>query len=175
MTGMIPKLALTVAIYVCVPCPAFTAQDSQSTTPANTQLSIEGTVSSPLKLSLADLKKLPRKTVSVVSSHSNKPEKYEGVLLEELLRRAGVAQREKLRGPVMETYVVAEALDGYRVVFSLAELDSDFTDSDVIVADTMDGAPLQDKQGPFKIVVPHDKRPARWVRMVRTITVVAAK
>jgi hypothetical protein len=43
---------------------------------------------------------------------------YEGVLLEELLRRAGAPQGEKLRGPAMATYVVAEADDGYRVVHS---------------------------------------------------------
>jgi len=37
---------------------------------------------------------------------------------------------------------VAEGADGYRVVFSLAELDSGIADSEVLVADTMDGAPL---------------------------------
>ena len=72
----------------------------------------------------------------------------------------------------MASYVLAEATDGYRVVFSLAELDSDFLDSEVIVADTLDGAPLSPKQGPFKIVAPHEKRPARWIRMLRSLTVV---
>jgi len=42
----------------------------------------------------------------------------------------------------MTSYVVAEAEDGYRVVFALAELDSGFLDSEVVVADTMDGAPI---------------------------------
>jgi len=37
----------------------------------------------------------------------------------------------------MATYVLAEAADGYSVLYSLAELDSDFQDSEVIVADTM--------------------------------------
>jgi len=69
---------------------------------------------------------------------------------------------------------VAEASDGYRVVFSLAELDSGFQDSDVIVADTVDGGPLGPNQGPFRIVAPHDKRPARWVRMLKSLTVVKA-
>jgi hypothetical protein len=66
-----------------------------------------------------------------------------------------------------------EAEDGYRVVFSLAELDPGFLDAEVLVADTIDGAPLGPKQGPFKLVAPHEKRPARWVRMLRSITVVA--
>ncbi len=41
-----------------------------------------------------------------------------------------------------------------------------------MVADTMDGSPLGAGEGPFKLVVPHDKRPARWVRMLKSITIV---
>ena len=73
----------------------------------------------------------------------------------------------------MATCVIAEADDGYRVVFSLAELDSGIIESEVIVADTMDGAPLPEKLGPFRLVVPCEKRPARWVRMLKSITVVS--
>jgi hypothetical protein len=72
----------------------------------------------------------------------------------------------------MATYVLAEASDGYRVVFSLAELDPDFVDSDVVVADTLDGVPLDSVQGPFKMIAPHDKRQARWVRMLKSLTLV---
>jgi DMSO/TMAO reductase YedYZ molybdopterin-dependent catalytic subunit len=72
----------------------------------------------------------------------------------------------------MATYVQADASDGYRAIFSLPELDADFQDSEVIVADTMNGAPLDEKTGPFRIVAPHDKRPARWIRMLQSITVV---
>ena len=70
----------------------------------------------------------------------------------------------------MTSYVVAEAEDGYRVVFALAELDSGFADSQVIVPDTMDGAPISPKLGPLRLVAPHEKRPARWVRMLRSVT-----
>lgn len=74
----------------------------------------------------------------------------------------------------MTTYVLAEATDNYRVVFSLAELDSAFLDSDVIVADTLDGVPLGTNEGPLKLVAPHDKRPARWIRMLKSITLLQA-
>jgi hypothetical protein len=117
---------------------------------------------------------MPRKTLKVLNAHEKKDEVYEGVPLQELLRRAGVPQGDSLRGAAMATYVLAEAADGYRVVFPLAELDSDFVDAEVIVADTKDGAPPSPKQGPFKIVAPHEKRPARWVRMLKSITVVRA-
>ena len=135
---------------------------------------ITGRVATPLELSLVDLKNMPRTTVTVVNAHSKRTEVYQGVPLKELFRRAGVPQGEKLRGPLMATYVLAEASDRYRVVFSLAELDSGFLDSDVIVADTLDGAPLGSNEGPLKLVAPRDKRPARWIRMLRTITIVQA-
>jgi DMSO/TMAO reductase YedYZ molybdopterin-dependent catalytic subunit len=141
---------------------------------ATAELRIGGEVTTPLKLSVNDLKKLPRTTVKVSNPHDHKEEIYEGVAVQELLGRAGVPQKEKLRGSAMATYVLAEASDGYRVLYALAELDSDFQDADVIVADTMNGAPLGEKQGPFKMVAPHDKRPARWIRMLKSISVLTA-
>ena len=135
-------------------------------------LLVTGNVTTPLSLSTNELKAFPRKTLKVMNSHENKEETYEGVAVQELLHRAGVPQNGKLRGPAMATYVLAEASDGYMVLYSLAELDSDFQDSEVIVADTMNGAPLGEKQGPFKMVAPHDKRPARWIRMLKSVTVV---
>jgi hypothetical protein len=68
--------------------------------------------------------------------------------------------------------VKASAKDGYQVVFSLAEVDPGFTPNDIIVADTIDGKPLFDYQGPFRIVAPHDKRGARSIRMLQRIEVV---
>jgi DMSO/TMAO reductase YedYZ molybdopterin-dependent catalytic subunit len=139
-----------------------------------TELKIWGDVVTPLTLSASDLKNMPRQTLKVVNPHEKKEEVYEGVAVRELLRSAGVPQNDKLRGRAMAIYVVAEASDGYRVVFSLAELDSDFQDSEVIVADTLNSSPLGEKQGPFKMVAPHDKRPARWIRMLKSLTVQTA-
>jgi DMSO/TMAO reductase YedYZ molybdopterin-dependent catalytic subunit len=141
------------------------------TTPAPAELRVAGDVSTTLVLTVADLNKMPRKTLSVMNPHDKKNETYEGVLLEEILRKAGVPQGEHLRGASLAIYVTAEASDGYRVVFSLAELDSGILDSEIIVADTMDGAPLAATLGPFRLVAPHEKRPARWVRMLTSITV----
>lgn len=147
--------------------PTATAQNTSSAV-----LRVAGNVATPLSLSESDLKALPRKALKVLNHHENKEETYEGVAVQELLRRAGVPQNEKLSGSAMATYVLAEAADGYSVLYSLAELDSDFQDSEVIVADTMNGSPLGEKQGPFKMVAPHDKRPARWIRMLKSLTVV---
>jgi hypothetical protein len=34
-----------------------------------------------------------------------------------------------------------------------------------------DGKPLSDKEGPFRIVAPDEKRPARWVRQVTALKI----
>lgn len=139
--------------------------------PAETTLTVTGTVDKPLSLSIRDLQNLPRTTIKVLNPHEGKEETYEGVLLGELLTQAGVPRGEKIRGAAMATYVEAKGADGYRVIFSLAETDSGFQDSDVIVADKMNGQPIGANLGPLRLVVPHDKRPARWVRMLQSIKV----
>jgi len=136
------------------------------------EFAVVGAVTTPLTVSTDDLKKMPRTTLHVTNPHSHKDEVYEGVPLAALLKQAGVPQGEQIRGPWLAAYVLAEAADGYRVVFSLAELDSAFLDSEILVADTIDGAPLAANEGPFKLVAPHEKRPARWVRMLKSLTIV---
>lgn len=173
MTNRQTAVAAIAAILVSLaPVSGIQKDASAQSAAAAPVLKIGGKVATPLELSAADLKKLPRKTLSVTNPHDKKTEVYDGVLLQDLFHRAGVPQGHDVRSPAMATYVLAEASDGYRAVFSLAELDSEFADSDVIVADTMDGAPLGANQGPFKLVAPHDKRPARWVRMLKSLTVV---
>jgi DMSO/TMAO reductase YedYZ molybdopterin-dependent catalytic subunit len=149
------------------------AQSSSSpSSTAEPALTVTGTVDKPLSLSLRDLQNLPRKTVKVLNSHDGKEETYEGVLLADLLAQAGVPSGEKIRGAAMATYVEADAADGYRAILSLAETDSSFQDSEIIVADKMNGQPIRANAGPLRLVVPHDKRPGRWVRMLQSIKVV---
>jgi len=170
MVDRIARIAFLAMPLVMAPvlCEQVWAQEPA----AAAELRIVGGTSSPLIVTPPDFKKMPRTILKVVNPHNKKTEVYEGVALEELFRRAGVPQGDQLRGPAMATYVVAEAGDGYRVVFSLAELDSGVVDAEVLVADTMDGGPLGANEGPFRLVAPHEKRPARWVRMLKSITVV---
>ena len=174
----LPILFATLLLLICgVPPMAQAQAPAQSSAAPAAQpaseaaLTVGGDIPTPLSLSLDDLRQMPRKKLTVTNSHNRKQETYEGVPLADLLKRAGMLQGEKLRGAAMTDYVIAEGADGYRALFAAAELDSSFQDSDVIVADTMDGAPLGPREGPLKLVAPHDKRPARWVRMLRSITI----
>ncbi|MGO9516171.1 MAG: molybdopterin-dependent oxidoreductase [Candidatus Korobacteraceae bacterium] len=123
-----------------------------------------------LKLGAQDFAKLPQVKVSA-KDHDGKNREYAGVGLRDILTQAGVATGNDVRGKELADYVVVEAADGYRVVFSLAELDPDFGNTQVLVAESVDGQPLAAKEGPLRLVVPGDKRQARWVRMVTRISV----
>jgi hypothetical protein len=150
--------------------PAPGRAQSPAAAAAEGTLIVAGDVTQALTITSADLKGMPRTTVTM--SEEGKQITYEGVLVGELLKRAGAPVGGDLTGKAVATYVRASAKDGYQVVFSLAELDPGFTPNDIIVADTLDGKPLFDYQGPFRIVAPHDKRGARSIRMLQRIEVV---
>lgn len=147
-----------------------TAKPSAPAVAAPTALKVAGDVATPLTLSAADLKALPRTKVEVTDE--GRVVTYDGVLVGEILKKAGVALGADLRGNAVATYVTASAADGYLVVFSLPELDNGFTSNDILVADTIDGKPLFAYQGPWRIVAPKDSRGARSIRMLDRLDVV---
>lgn len=123
-----------------------------------------------LTITEEDLAKMPRHSVSV--QEHGKTVEYEGVLLHDVLAKAGAPLGEQLRGKALSSYILATARDGYAVVYTLTEVDSAFSAGDLLVADKSHGAALPPEQGPFRIIVPHDKKPARSLRMLERIEVV---
>ena len=160
------RLLLTVCIAATI---VWTTTIAAAQTTAQA-LSVAGDVGTPLSVTPEQLKAFPRTKVEV--KEDGRTLVYEGVLVGEILKRAGVPLGTELRGNAIASYVVASATDGYQVVFSLAELDPGFTSNDIIVADTIDGKPLFAYQGPFRLVAPKDSRGARSVRMLERIEVV---
>jgi DMSO/TMAO reductase YedYZ molybdopterin-dependent catalytic subunit len=145
------------------------AVSAQSQTSSGTALVVKGVVKQELHPTAADLQAMTRVKLSA-KDHDGVTREYQGVELQALLRKAGAPLGGELRGKNMTLVVVAEAGDGYRAVFSLAELDADFSNAQVIVADMEDGKPLDAQHGPLRLVLPGDKRQGRWVRMLKTIT-----
>lgn len=133
-------------------------------------LTIDGEVATSLKLTATDLAKLPRRSVRA-KGHDGKDASFGGVELGEVLKLAGVKVGEQLRGKELALYLIVGAADNYRAVFALPELDHGFTDRIILLADLRDGKPLSEKEGPLRIVVPDEKREARWVRQVVTLTI----
>jgi DMSO/TMAO reductase YedYZ molybdopterin-dependent catalytic subunit len=131
---------------------------------------IGGDIERPQQWTLDELMALPRREVRARDRDGTEAT-FAGVALIELLRLAGVPVGEKLRGSNMALYLLVEAADGYRVVFALPELDPAFTERVVLLADHRDGQPLAATEGPLRLVVPAEKRQARWVRQVGSCTV----
>jgi hypothetical protein len=117
-----------------------------------------------------ELAALPRHTVK--AKHNQTEMQFEGVSLSDLLQSLGVGFGEQLRGKRAATVAVCEATDGYRIVVGLLEIDPATSETLVLVADSSGGKPLGDKEGPVRLVIPDEKRPIRWLRMLRTIRVV---
>ncbi len=130
-----------------------------------------GAVESATTWDAAALASRPHATVEG-GIHDAAPQRWSGVPLRALLTRAGVPEGGDIRGPLMRTVVVVKALDGYSALFALPELDDAFTDRVTVLADQVDGRPLPPEEGPFRIVVPGEKRGARWVRQVACLRVV---
>jgi DMSO/TMAO reductase YedYZ molybdopterin-dependent catalytic subunit len=138
------------------------------------QVKVQGEVKRSLELFPADLAKMTRVTASA-NDHEGKAHSYSGVAIAEILDSAGVTTGAQLRGKNLAKYMLVRCADGYEVVFSLAELDNNFTDKVVILSDTMDGKPLPEGKGPFKLIVPGEKKPARSCFQVTSIVIGVAK
>lgn len=141
--------------------------DAASASPrAENSLDLRGDVPNPQRIG----------TIELRTPDSHDPAKeivYSGTPLVEVLKAGGLrldAGETGIRETVKMT-VLVEAADGYQAAFSLAELDPEFTDRVTLLADTKDGQPLSSREGPFRIIVPNEKRPTRWVRQVKAVTV----
>lgn len=98
---------------------------------------------------------------------------YRGVPLHEFLHATGVVWEGKC-SPLLTCYLVAEAADGYRVLFSVPEIDPNQCHTLVLLADQRDGRPLAESDGPYEIVEEDAKQHGRWVRHATAVTLVRA-
>ena len=170
MKGL-PFLCCAIAGLVLAAAPQQNQPPKNDTLPEVLAASLTVRVSGKPDLTLYadDLAKMPRHDITV--TEHGKQVQYEGVLLRDVLARAGAPLGPQLRGKALSNYVLATARDGYAVVYTLTEMDTAFSDGDLLIADKNRDGPLSAEQGPLRIIVPHDKKPARWLRMLKQIDV----
>src|ERR1700754_3337719 len=133
MKALAVAIVLT-ALVATIPSLTATAQSAATAQ----SVTVGGEVTTPLTLTAADLTAMPR-TTAVAKDKQGNPHSFEGVALADLFKKAGVTTGRDLRGENLAKYVLITCADNYQVVFSLAELDSSFTDRVVILADQMEG------------------------------------
>jgi len=157
------RLCLTSVAIVLALAPVVCAQSLQVTRADGTSTT----------LTAAQISALPHVTVNT-KEHETAAQ-FEGVPVSAVLALAGVQLGSTMRGPRLTEALLVEAADNYKVVFALAEFDPDFTSREIVLADKRDGKPLDAKEGPWRVIVPGDKRPARWIRQVTSFKIIAVK
>jgi hypothetical protein len=128
-------------------------------------------------LSAAAFARLPRSTIRVPEAHRHGADSaspttttYSGVAVADLLALVGAPKGAALRGRTVSLYLLIEASDGYRVVFSLDELAREGAVDPVILADRRDDQPLSSDEGPWRLIAP-GARHSRWIRQVARLSV----
>lgn len=157
---MIRTLVLAALLLVLNPA-------AQAKTADTNAVVLCGELAQPLRLDAQTLSRYPRREIGV-SDHGT-PARFAGVSLREVLLAAGAPMGKQLRGTALALYLEVAARDDYRAVFALAELDAGLGDREVLLVDTRDGKPMSAQEGPYRLIVPDDRRAARWVRQVQTL------
>lgn len=143
-------------------------------TPGHAQdLVVRRTDGSERRVSAAELATLP--TVAVDATDHGVATRFEGVDLRAVLERAGVARTDSLRGVALQVVLVLVGADGYAATISLADLDPSLAGRQVLLAKRANGQPLAPTHGPWRAVVPDDRRAARWVRQLQRIELVEVR
>lgn len=123
-----------------------------------------------VEMTAAQIAALPR--VKVAFDAHGRKHAYEGPLLIDVLAKVGAPTGKDLHGVEMSNAIIVKGADGYQVAFGLAEADPNTRPNRMILADREDGKPMDAKEGPFKLVVEGDLRPARSAKMVSVIEVI---
>ena len=140
-------------------------------------LAVRGNVATPLSLSVTDLAKFPvhrvddTRVVRAQGGASESARQFAGCLLRDVLNAAKLTESDRL--DLRRTVVVATASDGYKAVFSLAELFNTMIGDGVLIVYERDGAPLGNDEGRIALVSLKDTRPGpRHVKWLTAIDVV---
>jgi hypothetical protein len=166
------KYTITVITLVTLFISPYLTRAQESVKEASVK--VTGEVTSTLDLKASDLHQF-KQTEVTRKDRDGKDHTYSGVILSVILQKARVTLGKELSRDNLTKYVEVTASDGYQVVFALAEFDKDFTDRLIILADKVDGKPLLSADGPFRVIVQDEKKPARCIKQVTGIKIQFAR
>ncbi|WP_342646150.1 molybdopterin-dependent oxidoreductase [Mucilaginibacter sp. CSA2-8R] len=113
-----------------------------------------------------------KQAIVMAKAHDEKVHRYSGVTIADLLTKAGIVLGDTAKRKTIVSCLVVTAADNYKAIYALSEVDPLFANRTIIVADRADKKPLPEEDGPFQIIVPGEKKHARWVRQVTALEVV---
>jgi hypothetical protein len=123
------------------------------------------------KAMFADMKQV----VVMAKAHDEKVHRYSGVTIADLLIKAGIMLGDSAKSKTINSYIIVTAADNYKAIYTIPEIDPLFATRSIILSNRADKRPLATEDGPFQIIVPGEKKHARWVRQVTGIQVVIVK
>lgn len=138
------------------------AQESAKTT---TSFQIAGKVQSTLTVQFTDLQQYPIQKIGNVkiTSHTGEPrgefKKLKGVLLKTVLEKANIqSENPKV---LSEYYIICEAADGYKNVYSWNELFNSEVGNQVFIVTEADGKSFATSDKSIMLIAPQDFRTGR--------------
>jgi DMSO/TMAO reductase YedYZ molybdopterin-dependent catalytic subunit len=167
-------VAVAVAAWAVLPVHAADERDGSRVT---TTLAVRGNVAKPMTLSVTDLGRFPvhrvddTRVVRAQGGASEAARQFAGCLLRDVLDAAKLTEIDRL--DLRKTIIVATASDGYKAIFSWAELFNTTIGDGVLVVYERDGAPLGNDEGRIALISLKDTRPGpRHVKWLSTVEVV---
>ncbi|MFD7506657.1 molybdopterin-dependent oxidoreductase [Streptomyces sp. NPDC059850] len=151
---------------------------SQSLAPASTttgpvaELVLTGDLTRPARLTVSDLLAWPQHRAQVsfeCATSGIQHHRFTGPLLHDVLVDAGPGFDPAKRKDRLRFLIAVHGADGHRAMLTWAEIDPDFGRAPVLLAVTIDDAPL-DRAGP-QLALPQDRCGARHISGIDAVRV----
>ncbi|HWK80891.1 MAG TPA: molybdopterin-dependent oxidoreductase [Thermomicrobiales bacterium] len=169
--SLVRALAALMLLLVAIATPVSTI--AQDATPVAAQSIRVFGITGDVTLTVDELKTLPVASADVtfMASGEEQQHSFTGTSLLGVLEHIGLPFPEGAKNPLLQTWLVVTANDGYQVVISGGELDPSFGNVPMLLAWEQDGAPLAGTDGPLRLVVPGDTKGGRYVHGIVSIEV----
>jgi DMSO/TMAO reductase YedYZ molybdopterin-dependent catalytic subunit len=137
-------------------------------------LNLGGLLERPRSLTLQDLAQFETHTALTKPSPrrggiSAPGRNFSGVLLWDVLEAAGPVVDPNVNEDIMRKIVMARSADGNTAAIAPGEIDPRFMGGKIIIATHLEGEPLAEKDGPFRLIAPFDKAVGRSLKALQAI------
>jgi cytochrome c551/c552 len=165
-----PKNGLTLAKWVL----AEAGKATDKAKFATDKVSVTGQVRQPLELNIDNLQKLPVLQMKMIphgvrSNEKPAPVIVRGVLIRDILEKAVIQTASPY--DVKKSAILVTASDGYRVIFSWAEVFHSPIGEGAMLFFEKDGKPLGDDEGKIALASLRDNNNIRYTKWVKSIEV----
>ena len=156
------------------------AGSSTAMAAASTQFNVSGAVTTPSTYDYSSLSALPSTTQidSFGSGSGAQTHDFQGTSLWGVLNTSGIATNPAVKNDVLNKYVLATGSDGYKVVYSLGELNPNFGNKAALVAYAENKGtgyqPLTTTDGFARTTAPGDVKGGRYVSNLVNLNVASS-